>query len=830
MICSTLMLCYQCVVYTDYADDKVNETIPEAGIEFLEINKEKIISNRRGASDVIVLNTSGSWEITKTLDWVSLSSLQGTPLQETSLQGIAYQILANPNPWQRTATIEIRMGSLKKSIEVVQNFEANLNGDGLIEIYDFTDLENIRYNLSGTSYKTKDMSKAEVGITTGCPEIGCHGYKLMNDLDFNLIGEFKLLSKSLSQGATLNSSQLSVSTIKKSWLPIGDCGGDVCGNENDTPFLGKFEGNGHVIKNLYIKNTLSDGQALFGRIGGNAEINNLGVLSAEIIGKNNCGILVGMMSGDGTSTPQIVNSYVTGTVQGGDYVGGIIGEQRQGVLMNSFSRIEAHSSGSYLGGLVGVNNGGKIQNTYSSGQVVGTQIVGGVVGLLKDNSSIENNYSTAIVIGSSSGGMIGVLGSGDNHILGDNYYFDTISNKGFGVGSSSNVIRKNMNMLNYSDREAIKINFTETDWDWNTFDAEGRLLLKYNCSFLPENIPCGEVLKNQKQLIVSVEHPKLVFHAIGDVLKSDLDKCTGGVSCSYISLSWEKEIEDKSYWYRVGSSNSKNEIIWSKPILTFNNKPRLSIQKGKYFYFQAKACKDTKGIECNDDWSATYKLVSYVNGKKKFELAQKERQTFTIPENVINVKVELSGGGGGGGGKANYGNEGERDDSTETLKGQLVKCSIDVNQGALELFIGGGGEPGGAGGRENNPGGTGGFSGIVENLLDTMNGRAGDHGSDKNLAGGGGGGAGGLTSLFYSNEFLNNKFLVSASGGNGQGGESGGYHSGGRGGIAATGTIPDSTCESFGHAGSNNGKSGYRIGGNLYPAIKGSDGYVTISW
>ena len=58
---------------------------------------------------------------------------------------------------------------------------ADSDGDGLIDINTLEDLNNIRHNLLGTSYKT---SASDPGNTTGCPEDGCHGYELMRDLDF----------------------------------------------------------------------------------------------------------------------------------------------------------------------------------------------------------------------------------------------------------------------------------------------------------------------------------------------------------------------------------------------------------------------------------------------------------------------------------------------------------------------------------------------------------------------------------------------------------------------------------------------------------------------
>ena len=52
--------------------------------------------------------------------------------------------------------------------------------DGLIEINDATMLDNMRYDLTGTSYKT---SASDVGSVGGCPDGACHGYELTGNID-----------------------------------------------------------------------------------------------------------------------------------------------------------------------------------------------------------------------------------------------------------------------------------------------------------------------------------------------------------------------------------------------------------------------------------------------------------------------------------------------------------------------------------------------------------------------------------------------------------------------------------------------------------------------
>ena len=52
----------------------------------------------------------------------------------------------------------------------------DLDDDGLIEINDLADLDEIRNNLDGTSLYEN---------TAGCPAAGCNGFELTSDLDFD---------------------------------------------------------------------------------------------------------------------------------------------------------------------------------------------------------------------------------------------------------------------------------------------------------------------------------------------------------------------------------------------------------------------------------------------------------------------------------------------------------------------------------------------------------------------------------------------------------------------------------------------------------------------
>ena len=149
------------------------------------------------------------------------------------------------------------------------------------------------------------------------------------------------------------------------------------GNSNQW-FTGGFDGNGHRMLNAVI--------SLFGYVGGDGHIRNLGVEDVNISGS---GGLVGYNDG-GTITA----CYATGTVASlGTYshvdVGGLVGSNSQryggGIITGCYSTVTVTStSGGSVGGLVGENSG-TITNCYSTGAVSDSYsasyvYVGGLVG------------------------------------------------------------------------------------------------------------------------------------------------------------------------------------------------------------------------------------------------------------------------------------------------------------------------------------------------------------------------------------------------------------------------------------------------------------------
>jgi hypothetical protein len=169
-------------------------------------------------------------------------------------------------------------------------------------------------------------------------------------------------------------------------------------------FVGSFDGNGHTIKNLKVEGRLCSG--FFGVIA--ASVSNLRLEAIEVSGTRCVG---GLAAG---SLGSVVNCSSSGSVDGGECVGGLVGCNNRGSIIASYSSGSVKGSSQPVGGLVGWSDG-NIVASYSSGSVKGSsQYVGRLVG--HNDGSIVTSYSCASVKGSSSS-VAGLVGKNDGIVV-----------------------------------------------------------------------------------------------------------------------------------------------------------------------------------------------------------------------------------------------------------------------------------------------------------------------------------------------------------------------------------------------------------------------------
>ncbi|AJQ97796.1 hypothetical protein [Gynuella sunshinyii] len=335
--------------------------------------------------------------------------------------------------------------------------DVDLDNDGLIEIETLEELNQMRYNLFGTSL-TDEYGDSN---SEGCPASGCKGYELVNDLDFDTNGNGKLFDDPFWNS-------------RRGWEPVGT---------EQFPFQAIFEGNRHKIENLYIHRTEEVCTGLFGAVMG-VSIRNLNLRGplAKIYAGNRAGSLIGCIVQDGDeniiennhssvsvsgghtiggligniftsySNTQIINNNATGVVQGDNSIGGLIGNATV-FSKNSFLTISDNyrSGATYgdtdVGGLIGrystdLGATSTVSYGFVDGRVTGVENVGGLIGevhleaflnLNIANVTTSHSYARVIAKGNNAGGLIGLVSiTGEEDIT--RLYINTSSASGMVEG------------------------------------------------------------------------------------------------------------------------------------------------------------------------------------------------------------------------------------------------------------------------------------------------------------------------------------------------------------------------------------------------------------
>ncbi|MCD8215835.1 MAG: hypothetical protein LUC97_09380, partial [Clostridiales bacterium] len=183
------------------------------------------------------------------------------------------------------------------------------------------------------------------------------------------------------------------------WTPIGTEG---------VPYTGTFDGKDYTVSELYINNSSSDRQGLFGYVNGGT-VQNVSV-SGNVTGKSHVGGLAGYIK---FST--ITNCSSSVEISGYYYVSGVVGYNNEGTITNC-SNSGSVTGDSYVGGVVGRNHYGAVVNCSNSGKVSGTSYLGGLVGY---NIGYNNSSTGTVTNCSNSGKVSGVSQVGG--IVGYNY-------------------------------------------------------------------------------------------------------------------------------------------------------------------------------------------------------------------------------------------------------------------------------------------------------------------------------------------------------------------------------------------------------------------------
>lgn len=185
------------------------------------------------------------------------------------------------------------------------------------------------------------------------------------------------------------------------WRPIGV--------DENLVFSGTFNGNNHVISNLFVEQPGQNYAGLFGRCF-NASLLNISIENTIVRGEDSVGSLVG----NAWQGVIIENCHATGVVveATGDNVGGLVGDLVEGSTLYQCSSEGDVTGGTQVGGLLGSPyDGNSIVECFSEGTVHAVYSAGGLIGASvvgfpgTTETVINNCYSRAnVVVDSGYGG------------------------------------------------------------------------------------------------------------------------------------------------------------------------------------------------------------------------------------------------------------------------------------------------------------------------------------------------------------------------------------------------------------------------------------------
>ncbi len=282
--------------------------------------------------------------------------------------------------------------------------------DGLIEIFDREDLEEIANDPSGWSL---------YGYTTGCPIDGCHGFELMNDIDLSG-SPWVPLPQLNAEGLVGGIVDFEGHGMTLSGMHMVSIGPGALFDSIDSA----------SVRNLYLDVDVSEGPspAPSGALASsvvNSVISRVGARGSMFVGGGfevGSGGLLGICENS-----EILESYASVDLVGDTNLGGLVGVANGCIIRRSFatgrlSNLRPTRSG---GGLVAVANNSLIDSSFATGNVIGYLTAGGLVGS-SSGTTIVFSYATGRVesFGDLLGGLVGA-DAGATQIWGSYWATDT---------------------------------------------------------------------------------------------------------------------------------------------------------------------------------------------------------------------------------------------------------------------------------------------------------------------------------------------------------------------------------------------------------------------
>ena len=245
----------------------------------------------------------------------------------------------------------------------------------------------------------------------------------------------------------------------------GTSGFEPIGNSSQ-PASCSYDGQNHTIKNIYINRPNTDYVGLFGWKVSDSVI-NLGLVNADITGQNN----VGAITGKYMCGYEMMNCFSTGTINGAENVGGLVGindntDIGYSYIGKSYSMCNVSGTNN-VGGFIGYNyNGGDyvdIIDCWSSGDVTRSSGTNTSFGAFCGNNydgGIHDSYATGSVFQSDGATALGTdngfVGTDNSGYYGNNFFDTDVSNQSTGTGATGKT----------TAQMQTESTFTNAGWDF----------------------------------------------------------------------------------------------------------------------------------------------------------------------------------------------------------------------------------------------------------------------------------------------------------------------------------------------------------------------------
>jgi uncharacterized protein YjdB len=207
--------------------------------------------------------------------------------------------------------------------------------------------------------------------------------------------EFQLISTALAGSYKL---EADLDFMSETWTGIGDPGSEA------VKFTGAFDGDHHSISNLKV-NATGNTWGLFRYLSGDAVVKNIGIESGTVI---TSGVIIGGIAGKMEGTASITGCYNKASVtSSANQAGGIVGWSIAGTDCKIIACYNAGTinGGAYVGGIVGYATGTlNITACYNTGNVTGTGS-SAIAGIVHDATSITACYNTGTITNSTGAGL-----------------------------------------------------------------------------------------------------------------------------------------------------------------------------------------------------------------------------------------------------------------------------------------------------------------------------------------------------------------------------------------------------------------------------------------